>query len=165
MFSGPNCLKSHPRIFQKTREGCGCFRGLFGGSRGKLRESPEKIAGNISRVTKCDKFYDFRHRERQTCLEPWVDTPGTLSAPSVRGLLFKSTVPAFSSFSAIFSMVPLSMFLRRQAYHRDVTSLILWGKGRIFGLLRENQWQRFGSVCLLRWTSGEDPHPHTFSFT
>ena len=32
---------------QKTREGCGCFRGLFGGSRGKLRESGGKIAGKI----------------------------------------------------------------------------------------------------------------------
>ena len=30
-----------------SREGCGCFRGLFGGSRGKLRESPGKIAGKI----------------------------------------------------------------------------------------------------------------------
>ena len=32
---------------QKTREGCGCFRGLFGGSQGKLRESTKKIAGNF----------------------------------------------------------------------------------------------------------------------
>ena len=32
---------------QKTREGCGCFRGLFGGSRGELRESPGKIAGKF----------------------------------------------------------------------------------------------------------------------
>ena len=33
------------RYTQKTREGCGCFRGLFGGSRGKLRETLGKIAG------------------------------------------------------------------------------------------------------------------------
>ena len=32
---------------QKAREGCGCFRGLFGGSRGILRESPGKIAGKL----------------------------------------------------------------------------------------------------------------------
>ena len=32
---------------QKTREGCGCFRGLFGGSRGKVRENPGKIAGKM----------------------------------------------------------------------------------------------------------------------
>ena len=32
---------------QKTREGCGWFLGLLRGSRGKLRESPGKIAGNI----------------------------------------------------------------------------------------------------------------------
>ena len=41
------CRKLYSRIKknQKTREGCGCFRGLFGGSPGKLRESPGKIAG------------------------------------------------------------------------------------------------------------------------
>ena len=41
-------LISEPRfstpLHQKTREGCGCFRGLFGGSQGKLRESPGKLA-------------------------------------------------------------------------------------------------------------------------
>ena len=41
----------HGKI-QKTREGCGCFRGLFGGSRGKLWESPRKIAGLFSRSRK-----------------------------------------------------------------------------------------------------------------
>ena len=34
-------------VSQKTREGCGCFRGLFGGSLAKLRESPGKIAGKL----------------------------------------------------------------------------------------------------------------------
>ena len=41
----PNPLKNANSIF--TREGCGCFQGLFGGSRGRLRESPRKIAGKI----------------------------------------------------------------------------------------------------------------------
>ena len=36
-----------PKLVQKTREGCGCFWGLFGGSPGKLRESPGKIAGKF----------------------------------------------------------------------------------------------------------------------
>ena len=46
-----------------TREGCGCFRGLFGGSLGKLRESPGKIAlEKFSRTfAKCYKFSDFGH--------------------------------------------------------------------------------------------------------
>ena len=32
-------------LCKKTREGCGCFRGLFGGSRGKLRENCWKFLG------------------------------------------------------------------------------------------------------------------------
>ena len=39
------CLGRRKGTYQKTREGCGCFWGLFGSSRGKLRESPGKIAG------------------------------------------------------------------------------------------------------------------------
>ena len=82
-------------IFQKTREGCGCFWGLFGGSRGKLRESRGKIAGRI-----------FPNREMQQILGFWApDLPGTLCrhcqdlVPTFRaGCFLKSAVPAFSSF-------------------------------------------------------------------
>ena len=38
-LSDPRVCVSRP-YNQKTPEGCDCFRGLFGGSRGKLRESP-----------------------------------------------------------------------------------------------------------------------------
>ena len=48
-FKAPKSCNSHRGFLQSqaAREGCGCFRGLFGGSRGKLRESPGKIAGKI----------------------------------------------------------------------------------------------------------------------
>ena len=47
-FRGANsfCTRAaltYYRICQKTREGCGCFRGLFRGSRGKLQENRWKI--------------------------------------------------------------------------------------------------------------------------
>ena len=44
-FWGCLLCKDGQSFGQKTREGCGCFRGLFGGSRGIFRESPRKIAG------------------------------------------------------------------------------------------------------------------------
>ena len=44
-FGFPWLVFLSPFIYQKPREGCGCFRGLFGRSRGKLWESPGKIAG------------------------------------------------------------------------------------------------------------------------
>ena len=57
---------------------------------GVLEENCGKVPGNLlkkfSRIAKCYKFWDFGHRERQTCREPWADTPGTLSQPSVRGV-------------------------------------------------------------------------------
>ena len=70
---------------QKTREGCGRFWGLFGGSWGKL---PGKMLEKITRVAKGYQFWDFRHRERQTCREPWVDTAWTWPPPSVRGVFW-----------------------------------------------------------------------------
>ena len=82
-------------LIQKTREGCGCFRGLFRGSPGKLRKSHRKIAGKFFlRLAKCYKFQDFGHLERQTCREPWVDTAGTLSPPSVRGVFWNRQLEA-----------------------------------------------------------------------
>ena len=75
-------------IFQKTREGCGCFRGLSGGSRGKLLESPGKIAGKIFPKREMPQIPGFQARERQTCREPWIHIVRTLSRPTVRGVFW-----------------------------------------------------------------------------
>ena len=84
---------------QKTREGCGCFRGLFGGSRGKLRESPGKIAGKFFPDREMLQIPGFRAPGK-------ANLPGTLGphcrdlVPTFRaGCFLKSKVPAFSSFS------------------------------------------------------------------
>ena len=84
---------------QKTREGCGCFRGLFGGSPGKLRESPGEIAGNFFLNREMLQILGFRASGK-------ANLPGTLGrdcqnlVPTFRaGCFLKSTVPAFSSFS------------------------------------------------------------------
>ena len=86
-------------ISQKTREGYGCFRGLFGGSRGKLRESPGKIAGKFFPNREMLQILGFRAPGK-------ANLPGTLGrhcrdlVPTFRaGCFLKSTVPAFSSFS------------------------------------------------------------------
>ena len=53
--------------------------------RGFPRKTPGKSRENcwiFSRIAKCCNFWDFGHRERQTCREPWVDTAWTLSTPS-----------------------------------------------------------------------------------
>ena len=55
-----------PLSCQKTREGCGCFQGLFGVF---ARKTPGKSRENCSRIAKCYKFEDFADRERQTCRE------------------------------------------------------------------------------------------------
>ena len=84
---------------------CGCFRGLLGGSRGKLRESPGKIAGKKI----------FPNREMLQILGFWApgkaNLLGTLGphcqdlVPTFRaGCFLKSTVPAFSSFSEFWSL-------------------------------------------------------------
>ena len=57
---------------QKTREGCGCLWDAFGGSRGKVRESPGKIAG------KC-----FPNREMLQILGFWA--PGKANLPGTLG--------------------------------------------------------------------------------
>ena len=84
---------------QKTREGCGCFRGLFGGSRGKLQENPGKIAGKIFLKHEMLQILGFGALGK-------ANLPGTLGrhclnlVPTFRaGCFLKSTVPAFSSFS------------------------------------------------------------------
>ena len=87
------------KLIQKTREGCGCFRGLFGGSPGKLRESPGKIAGKLFPNREMLQILGFRAPGK-------ANLPGTLGrhcrdlVPTFRaGCFLKSTVPAFSSFS------------------------------------------------------------------
>ena len=91
---------------QKTREGRGCFWGLFGGSPGKLRESLGSVAGKI-----------FPNREMLCILRFWAPgkahLPGSLGrhcldlVPTFRaGYLLKSTGPAFSSFPENRSVTP-----------------------------------------------------------
>ena len=84
---------------QKTREGCGCFRCLFGGSRGKLRERPGKIAGKCFTDRKMPQNLGFRAPGQ-------ANLPGTLGRHCLdlvstfhAGCFLKSTAPAFSSFS------------------------------------------------------------------
>ena len=64
---------------QKTREGCGCFWDLLGGSRGKFRESPGKIAGKIFPNREMLQILGFRAPGK-------ADTAWTLSPPSVWGV-------------------------------------------------------------------------------
>ena len=84
---------------QKTREGCGCFRGLFGGSRGKLPGSPRKIAGKFfpnSRNATNSRISGTGKGKHAGNLCPHCrDLVPTFRA----GCFLKSTVPAFSSFS------------------------------------------------------------------
>ena len=73
------------RNFSKTlRKGilAGRFTRKFRLSQGKSREN----CWNFSRIAKSYTFWDLGHRERRTCREPWVDTAGALSPPSVRGV-------------------------------------------------------------------------------
>ena len=86
-------------ICQKTREGCGCFWGLFGSSGGKLRESSGKFAGKFFPDREMLQILGFRAPGK-------ANLPGTLGphcrdlVPTFRaGCFLKSTVPAFSSFS------------------------------------------------------------------
>ena len=86
-------------FYQKTREGCGCFRGLFGGSPGKLRESPGKIAGKFFPDREMLQILGFRAPGK-------ANLPGTLGrhcrdlvCTFRAGCFLKLTVPAFSSFS------------------------------------------------------------------
>ena len=89
-------------LVQKTREGCGCFR-LFGGSRGKLREGPGKIAGEIFPNRAMLRILGFQAPGK-------ANLPGTLGRHCPRpcthlpcGVFLESTVPAFSSFSDCFA--------------------------------------------------------------
>ena len=60
-------------------EGCGCFRGLSGGSRGKLRESPGKIAGKCFPNREMLQILGFRAAGK-------ANLPGTLG-PHCRNLV------------------------------------------------------------------------------
>ena len=87
------------RLYQKAREGCGCFWGLCGSSGGKFRENSGKIAGKIFPNREMLQILGFRAPGK-------ANLPGTLG-PHCRdlvvtfraGCFMKSTVPAFSSFS------------------------------------------------------------------
>ena len=97
MPPNPTCARSH--IYQKTREGCGCFWGLRGSSGGTFQENSGKIAGKFFPNRDMLQILGFRAPGK-------ANLPGTLG-PHCRdlvttfraGCFFKSTVPAFSTFS------------------------------------------------------------------
>ena len=110
---------------QKTREGCGCFRDLLGGSQRKFQEDHGKIAGNFPRITTCFKFQDFEHRERQTCREPWVDTVWNLVQTFCVGCFWKSTVTAFSCSSEFWGSANIpKKESRDMGYHSNSITLL-----------------------------------------
>ena len=84
---------------QKTREGCGCFRGLFGGCRGKLRESPGKIAGKFFPNREMLQILVFRAPGKENLAGTFGRHCRDLVPTFRAGCFLKSTVPAFSSFS------------------------------------------------------------------
>ena len=99
----------HICYIQKTREGCGCFRGLCRSSAGKFRENSGKIAGKI-----------FPNREMLQILG--LRAPGKANLPETLGphcrdlvptfraeCFLKATVPAFSIFSDIWNVDSFTM--------------------------------------------------------
>ena len=103
-------------VSRKTREGCGCFRGLCRSSAGKFRENSGKIAGKIFPNREMLQILGFQAPGK-------ANLPETLGphcrdlVPTFRaGCFLKSTVPAFSSFSEfqprkkIFSPPPPKKF-------------------------------------------------------
>ena len=87
------CLDGPNRQSQKTREGCGCFRGLLGASQGKLQESPGKIAGKIFSNREMLQILGFRAlgkaNLRGTLGRHCRDLVPTFSeGPSVRGVFW-----------------------------------------------------------------------------
>ena len=92
-------LRLPEALDQKTREGCGCFWDLLGGSRGKFREKsrencwknvPESRNALNSRISGTGKG------------KPAGNIGSTLPGPCPTfhaGCFLRSTVPAFSSFS------------------------------------------------------------------
>ena len=97
-FPKHQTCKSYGHIVQKTREGCGCFRGLCRSSAGKFRENCGKIAGKFFPNREMLQILGFRAPGE-------ANLPETLGphcrdlVPTFRaGCFLKSTVPAFSNF-------------------------------------------------------------------
>ena len=93
-------------FFQKTP--CGCSWSLFGGSQGKLRESPRKIVG-----------YIYPNREMLQILE--LRAPGKANLPETLGQHSLELVPTFRAvcffeidssslleFSSLFSDIKMT---------------------------------------------------------
>ena len=84
--SAQKCLCAFFRKLEKAVAVSGvCSTGVLEDNSGK---APGKLLEKNSRLAKCYEFWDFRHRERQTCREPFALTAGTLSPPSVRGVFW-----------------------------------------------------------------------------
>ena len=142
------CLPAFSGV-QKTREGCGSFRGLFRGSQGKLWASPGKIAGKCFLNREMLQILGFRAPGKAnlpgtTCREPSVDTAGTLSPPSVfRNRQFQ----------------PSRVFLRRAvalvvapANDRWFEAHASW-QGKVVNLLTSHNKRAELKVTDLRWRS------------
>ena len=83
----------------KTREGCGCFRGLCRSSAGKFRENSGKIAGKFFPNREMLQILGFRAPGKENLPETLGPHCRDLAPTLCAGCFLKSTVPAFSSFS------------------------------------------------------------------
>ena len=90
--SVPGINSGRPRdtrdVCQKTREGCGCFRGLFGGSPGKLRESPGKLLENFSESRNATNSRIWGTGKGKPAANLGCTPPRTLSRPSAQGIFW-----------------------------------------------------------------------------
>ena len=84
---------------QKTREGCGCFRGLCRSSAGKFRENSGQIAGKCFPNREMLQIPGFRAPGKANLSETLGPHCRDLVPTFRAGCFLKSTVPAFSSFS------------------------------------------------------------------
>ena len=110
-----------PPVEKCPREGCSCFRGLFRGSQGKLRESPGKIAGKKVPNRKMLQILGFWALEK-------ANLPGTL------GQHWRDLIPTFcagSVFEIDMQFQPSQVFL-------------ILGSSRIsIASLANSAWQKF----------------------
>ena len=116
-------------VYQKTREGCGCFRGLCRSSAGKFRENSGKTAGKIFPKREMLQILGFRAPGK-------ANLPETLGphcrdlVPTFRvGCFLKSTVPAFSSFSELnqgVSKQRVTTFAWQPGWQHDVALIAYW---------------------------------------
>ena len=108
-------------LIQRTREGCGCFRGLFGG--------PGKIAGNFSRIANAtnSRISDFGKGKPAGNLGSTL--PGTLSQPSVRGCFFEIDSYSLLEFSDECFCKSIAMRMGAASWYKLVVYMLLLSRG------------------------------------